>query len=165
MNIIQPPIIECTLDSVEATFRFGATLGAICKAGDVICLGGDLGAGKTTFAQSLAKGMGIDQKERVNSPTFAILHEYQGEHKIYHMDFYRLWSSDEVVELGLDEYFFAGGIVMIEWFERARELIPPAALYIILTPLLETARKVTLFSSDADWRARLKRAERYLLMG
>jgi len=162
MTTTPSPIIECTLNSVEATERFGTTLGSIFKAGDVICLDGDLGAGKTTLAQSLAQGSGIDQNERVNSPTFALLHEYHGVVRIFHMDFYRLSSSDDVVELGLDEYFYAGGIVMIEWSERAQDIIPARALQITLRPLSETARKIILHSGDADWSSRLSMAERSL---
>ncbi|MEJ2057385.1 MAG: tRNA (adenosine(37)-N6)-threonylcarbamoyltransferase complex ATPase subunit type 1 TsaE [Desulfofustis sp.] len=109
-----PPILTCTLDSLAATARFGLILGSECKPGDIICLGGELGAGKTTLAQALALGIGIDKAERVNSPTFALVHEYQGEVIIYHMDFYRLGSDDDVVELGLDEYFYTDGIAMIE---------------------------------------------------
>ncbi len=165
MTPASKPVNEYTLNSIAATAHFGTLLGSLCKAGDVICLGGDLGAGKTTLAQALAKGIGIDQKERVNSPSFALLHEYRGTITIYHMDFYRLWSSDDVVELGLDEYLYANGIVMIEWFERAPELIPPDALYITLTPLSETARKVALKSSAADWKMRLHQLEKHQYQG
>lgn len=153
------PASGYTLHSIAATERFGALLGSLCKAGDVLCLGGDLGAGKTTLAQALAKGIGIDQNERVNSPSFALLHEYPGTITIYHMDFYRLRSGDDVVELGLEEYFYADGIVLVEWFERAPELIPPEALYITLTPLSETARKVVLKSSAETWQMRLHQLE------
>lgn len=150
-----PTIIEYTLDSLEATARFGVLLGSVCTPGDILCLGGDLGAGKTTLAQALAQGIGIDTAERVNSPTFALLHEYRGVVPIYHMDFYRLFSAEEVRELGLDEYFYAGGIAIIEWFERAQELIPPIALFISLTMLSDSARKVVVRSGDPHWSVRL----------
>lgn len=148
-------MIERIFESPEDTARFGAKVGSLCRAGDVICLGGDLGAGKTTLAQALAEGIGIDTDERVNSPTFALLHEYRGEVTIYHMDFYRLWSGDEVVGLGLDEYLYAGGIAIIEWFERAPELIPASALYITMTTLSDSVRKAVVKSSDSAWGKRL----------
>ncbi len=147
--------MELIADSLETTLRFGKMLGSLCEPGDIICLGGELGAGKTTLAQALAAGIGVAHKEYVNSPTFAIMHEYQGRIPIYHMDFYRLGSSDDVLELGLDEYLHGDGISVIEWFERAVDIIPPSALIIILTAITDTTRKLVLRTHDEQWQQRL----------
>lgn len=149
--------MELITDSLEASCRLGKQLGSICEPGDVICLSGDLGAGKTTLVQAIAQGIGVGPEAYVSSPTFAIMHEYQGEPTIYHMDFYRLGSSEEVLELGLDEYLYGEGVVLIEWCERAEDIIPESALYLSLTPVSETSRKVVLHSHDNRWSNRLER--------
>ena len=154
--------MELLSDSVERTSTIGRTLGQLCEAGDIICLGGQLGAGKTALVQAIAAGAGVDQKEYVNSPTFAILHEYRGRVPIYHMDFYRLGTSEDVRELGLDEYLFRHGLALIEWYERAADLMPPSALFIHLSFIDEFSRALSLSSSDERWQRRLSRLTRYL---
>ncbi len=116
------PLTRISLD------RLAVLLGSLCRAGDIVCLEGELGAGKTTLTQALARGAGIDDQEYVSSPTFAYMNEYKGIIPLYHMDFYRLESSDDVLELGLDEYFYRSGITVIEWPERATEAIPETCL-------------------------------------
>ena len=138
-----------------STLKLGIQLGSICEPGDVICLGGDLGAGKTTLAQGIAAGAGVDEREYVNSPTFAILHEYHGRFPIYHMDFYRLNSSDEVIALGLEEYIYGSGVTLIEWFERARELVPESSLIIELFYTGENSREIAMHSAAGSWQQRI----------
>ena len=141
--------------SLETTADLGKKLGSICEPGDVICLAGDLGAGKTTMAQAIAAGAGVDQSEYVSSPTFAILHEYGGRIPIYHMDFYRLGSSEDVVELGLEDYFYGDGLTMIEWFERASDLLPESVLNIELSYINETSREILLHSDSSSWQIKI----------
>ncbi|MBT8355186.1 MAG: tRNA (adenosine(37)-N6)-threonylcarbamoyltransferase complex ATPase subunit type 1 TsaE [Desulfofustis sp.] len=141
--------------SLETTIDLGKKLGSICEPGDVICLAGDLGAGKTTMVQAIAAGAGVDHKEYVNSPTFAILHEHHGRIPIYHMDFFRLGSSDDVVELGLEDYFYGDGLTLIEWFERAGDLIPESVLVIELNYMDELTREISLYSASPGWRKRI----------
>ena len=141
--------------SPENTFALGKKLGSICEPGDVICLAGELGAGKTTMAQAIAAGAGVDQKEYVNSPTFAILHEYGGRIPIYHMDFYRLGSSEDVVELGLEEYFYGHGLTLIEWFERAIDLLPESVLIVELNYLNESTREISFKSDFPRWQKKI----------
>ncbi|NNF45571.1 MAG: tRNA (adenosine(37)-N6)-threonylcarbamoyltransferase complex ATPase subunit type 1 TsaE [Desulfofustis sp.] len=141
--------------SPETTIDLGKKLGSICEPGDVICLAGDLGAGKTTMVQAIAAGAGVDHKEYVNSPTFAILHEHHGRIPIYHMDFFRLGSSDDVVELGLEDYFYGDGLTLIEWFERAGDLIPESVLVIELNYMDELTREISLYSDSPGWRKRI----------
>ena len=96
------------------TFALAADVAKTLRAGDVILLHGELGAGKTTFTKGLAKALGIE--ETVTSPTFNYVKEYQGGRlPLFHFDMYRLGSSDELYELGLEEYFYRGGVVVVEW--------------------------------------------------
>lgn len=96
------------------TFALAADVAKTLRAGDVILLHGELGAGKTTFTKGLAKALGIE--ETVTSPTFNYVKEYQGGRlPLFHFDMYRVSDADEVYELGLDEYFYRGGVVVVEW--------------------------------------------------
>ena len=143
--------MRLTSPSLATTLQVGSNLGSICEPGDVVCLGGDLGAGKTTLAQGIAQGAGVDESEYVNSPTFAILHEYHGTFPIYHMDFYRLGSSEDVVALGLEEYLFGDGLALIEWFDRAEDVLPESKLVVHLSYVNETSREISLHSDDPHW--------------
>ena len=96
------------------TFALAADVAKTLRAGDVILLHGELGAGKTTFTKGLAKELGIE--ETVTSPTFNYVKEYQGGRlPLFHFDMYRVSDADEVYELGLEEYFYRGGVVVVEW--------------------------------------------------
>ena len=96
------------------TFALAADVAKTLRAGDVILLHGELGAGKTTFTKGLAKALGIE--ETVTSPTFNYVKEYQGGRlPLFHFDMYRVSDADEVYELGLEEYFYRGGVVVVEW--------------------------------------------------
>ena len=143
------------LVSLALLDRIGLSLGSLCEAGDIICLGGELGAGKTTLTRAIARGAGTDSQEYVCSPTFAFMHEYKGVVPLYHMDFYRLGSSDDVFELGLHEYFYASGITIIEWYERAENLIPPAHLLVRLELVDADNRRLTFSSPQVTWENRL----------
>lgn len=96
------------------TFALAADVAKTLRAGDVILLHGELGAGKTTFTKGLAKALGIE--ETVTSPTFNYVKEYQGGRlPLFHFDMYRVSDADEVYELGIEEYFYRGGVVVVEW--------------------------------------------------
>lgn len=112
------------LDNIAATDAFGRLLGECAMAGDVLCLDGELGAGKTTLTQAIARGLAVAAECYVTSPSFAIVHEYPGRIPLYHMDFYRLGSGDEVIDLGLEEYFYGNGLTVIEWAMRAVDILP-----------------------------------------
>ncbi len=116
--------------SQEDTLRFGELLGSSLRAGDVIALVGDLGAGKTTLTQGIAKGMGITQP--VNSPTFSLIHEYPGKIPLFHCDPYRLNSPEALYDLGFEEYFERGGVVIVEWANLVEDLLPEERLTITL---------------------------------
>lgn len=107
----------------EETKQFAQRFAKELKSGDVICLNGDLGAGKTAFVQGLAKGLGID--DYITSPTFTIVNEYFGDLPLYHFDVYRISESDEMYEIGYDEYITGDGICVIEWSEIISDILPP----------------------------------------
>lgn len=107
----------------EDTFNLGISLGNKAKPGEIFCINGDLGVGKTVFTQGFAKGMGIS--EAVNSPTFTILQEYQsGRLPLYHFDVYRIADATEMEEIGYEDYFYGEGVCLIEWSELIREILP-----------------------------------------
>jgi tRNA threonylcarbamoyladenosine biosynthesis protein TsaE len=112
------------LHNLGETQLFGSLLGNFAQAGDIYCLEGNLGAGKTAISQAIAKGLAVPPSTNVSSPSFAIMHEYQGRLPMYHMDFYRLGTADEVAELGLDEYFVGSGVCVIEWASKADDFLP-----------------------------------------
>lgn len=111
-----------SLNNLEETEKFGIFLGENLRPGDVVCLNGDLGAGKTTLTKSIAKGLGID--DYVTSPTFTIVNEYYGKIDLYHIDTYRLDDMVDVDYLGFDEYFYSDGVTIVEWAEKIRDALP-----------------------------------------
>ena len=111
-----------SLNNLEETEKFGLFLGENLRPGDVVCLNGDLGAGKTTLTKSIAKGLGIH--DYVTSPTFTIVNEYYSEIDLYHIDTYRLDDMVDVDYLGFDEYFYSDGVTIVEWAEKIRDALP-----------------------------------------
>ena len=104
--------------SAEETLELGHKIGERLGAGDCVLLFGGLGAGKTTFTQGLARGLGLPQEEYVRSPTFTLVNQYPGRIPIYHLDLYRLDTMDEMEELGLEEVFSGDGVCIVEWAEK-----------------------------------------------
>ena len=133
------------VNSVEETWELAKKLAAELRPGDVICLEGDLGAGKTTFTQGLAAAMGVPG--RVNSPTFCIVQEHRASANLQpstsnlqpaflvHMDLYRLHGEDDVIAIGWEDYLAEGAILVVEWPERAGALIPAEAKHVVFTHL------------------------------
>lgn len=116
--------IHVQLQDLGDTEKLGTILGSLAEPGDVICLEGDLGAGKTTLSQAIARGLEVPDNCYVTSPSFAILHEYEGRIPMYHMDFYRLQDGGEVEDLGFEEYFYLDGLTVIEWSSRTADILP-----------------------------------------
>ncbi len=111
------------LPDADATIAFGREFAAQLRAGDVLALSGDLGAGKTHFVKGLAAGLGAPAE--VTSPTFTLIHEYPGGRlPLFHFDFYRLESGDELLAIGFDDYLDAGGVLALEWAEKFPALLP-----------------------------------------
>ncbi|MCC8161350.1 MAG: tRNA (adenosine(37)-N6)-threonylcarbamoyltransferase complex ATPase subunit type 1 TsaE [Oscillospiraceae bacterium] len=111
-----------TSSSYEETTQIAAQFAKSLKKGDVLCMYGDLGAGKTAFVQGLAKGLGID--EIVTSPTFTIVNEYSGIMPLYHFDVYRIADCDEMYEVGYEEYVYGEGVSVIEWPQLIADVLP-----------------------------------------
>jgi len=130
-------------NSSAETEAIGRQLANDVGAGSVLALKGDLGSGKTLFTQGLVAGLKSDAA--VTSPTFTIVHEYQGGRlPIYHFDFFRLENRESVVRLGLEDYFFSDGVSVIEWADRFPELIPKQARWISFEIKSERQRIITL---------------------
>ncbi|HCL03723.1 MAG TPA: tRNA (adenosine(37)-N6)-threonylcarbamoyltransferase complex ATPase subunit type 1 TsaE [Lachnoclostridium phytofermentans] len=105
------------------TYRLGKRMGENAQKGQVYCLSGDLGVGKTVFTKGFATGLGIT--EPISSPTFTIVQEYeQGELPLYHFDVYRIEDIEEMEEIGYEDYFYGNGVCLIEWAVRIKELLP-----------------------------------------
>ena len=117
--------------SEEETFAIGSMLGREAEAGQIYCLDGDLGAGKTVFARGFADG--LDIHEPVTSPTFTIIREYRdGRLPLFHFDVYRIGDPGEMEAIGYEEYFFGDGVCLVEWSELISELIPDDAIRVII---------------------------------
>lgn len=116
-------------NSAKDTFAFGQKLGREAVPGEIICLDGDLGVGKTVFTQGFAAGLGID--DYVNSPTFNIVKEYEGGRlPLYHFDVYRIGDPSEMEEIGYEDYFYGQGVSIIEWPGQIEELLPKEACWV-----------------------------------
>ena len=114
--------------SAEETERFGEALAQELRAGDVLAFTGSLGMGKTAFTRGLARGLGC--RGRVTSPTFTIVNEYEGKTPLFHFDMYRLGSSDELFDIGWDDYLARGGVCAVEWSERVSDALPGDTIFV-----------------------------------
>ena len=133
--------IELSAVSAEQTRAVGREVAAVLGSGDIVSLTGDLGAGKTTFVQGAALGLGI--RQAVLSPTFTLVRQYEGAPPVYHLDVYRLDSLQDVLDLGLDEILDRGGVVFIEWGDVIEALLPESYLEV----------EISLHDDDEDRRS------------
>jgi tRNA threonylcarbamoyladenosine biosynthesis protein TsaE len=141
MNILKIPKTIITR-SAAATQKLGQELAGALNAGDIVCLIGGLGAGKTCLVQGICRGLKVP--EYVNSPTFKIVNEYRGRVPVYHFDLYRLDNRAQIEGLGYEEYLCGGGITLIEWAEKIIPYLPETYLEISLTRVTENARRIRL---------------------
>lgn len=130
--------------SAAETFELGCKLGQELSVPKVVCLFGELAAGKTTLIKGLVYGATQVDPSVVQSPTFTYLHIYEGQKKVYHFDLYRLRDIDEFLSMGFDEYFEADGICCIEWSERIASYLPADRLSILLQHVQENQRLITV---------------------
>ena len=115
--------------SPEETFELGKTLSEKAQPGQIFCLEGDLGTGKTVFTKGFGAGLGI--RGPINSPTFTLVQVYEdGRLPLYHFDVYRLGEPEEIEELGYEEYFFGEGVTLVEWASQVEDYIPRDAVWI-----------------------------------
>lgn len=128
--------------SPQETEWLAERIARVLKCGDVLGLIGELGAGKTCFIRGLAKGLNVQKKYYVSSPSFTILKIYPGDKNLYHFDFYRLYEPYEFEELGFDDYLRSDGIVVVEWADRFEELLPARMIKIRFEVLGDNERKI-----------------------
>jgi tRNA threonylcarbamoyladenosine biosynthesis protein TsaE len=136
--------IYITRDARE-TMKLGEDLGKLLSSGDFLALKGDLGAGKTAFTKGIAKGLGVT--DEITSPTFTIIHEYQGDTRLIHIDTYRLDHPQELEDIGFNDYL-SEGVVVMEWADRVRNLLPRKVLWVCFEILAEDRRKITIISDS-----------------
>ena len=150
--------IALFLKDLEASLAFGLYLGLVALPGDIITLGGSLGAGKTTITQAIGQGLEVPTDQYITSPTFSLLHEYPGRLPLYHMDLYRLSGEEEIEELGFEDYLYGNGLTVIEWPDRLGTLMPTDRLHIDLelTSRSENARRAKLTAFGDSWQERVK---------
>ena len=135
----------------EDTQALGKRLSASLRAGDVVLLSGQMGAGKSEFARGVARGLGITSA--VPSPSFTILNAYdEGRLPLYHFDWYRIGDESELTDMGLDEFIGGDGVCLIEWHERAEDLLPDTCLEVLLCRQEDESRIITLMP-HGDWEA------------
>ena len=136
----------------EDTFQCGKELGQQCKPGEIYCLLGDLGVGKTVFTQGFAEGLGIE--EPISSPTFTIVQVYEeGRMPFYHFDVYRIGDVEEMDELGYEDYFFGNGVCLVEWANLIAELLPERVNVIKIEKDLTKGfdyRRITIEEADNE---------------
>ena len=150
--------INLATTSAEETRSLGEAVASALRPKDVVSLTGDLGAGKTTLVQGMARALGVEQP--VISPTFNLVREYAGRLRLVHMDVYRLERLNEVLELGFDEMIEDDGVVMIEWGDAIEALLPEARLEIeLILPPSGDDRSIHLSARGATWAARWEALE------
>jgi tRNA threonylcarbamoyladenosine biosynthesis protein TsaE len=135
-------MLETKTNSPQQTKELGRLLGELAKPGDVFCLYGDLGSGKTHLSQGIAEGLGV--KEHVTSPTFTLINEYEGKYPLYHMDVYRLGGPEDMEDLGYEEYFYGDGVTLVEWADIVVDVLPGERLDIQFENLGESDRLLRL---------------------
>lgn len=141
--------------SAEETVRLGTAISPVVVPGDMIVLSGDLGAGKTTFTQGLAVGLGI--LEPVTSPTYLLMKEYPGgRYPLMHMDIYRLEKIQEVIDLGYDEFLDPSYVVVVEWGDMVEPLLPRDHLDVEIKHVDEDVRRITIAPKGTTWHSRME---------
>jgi len=126
----------------QETEDLGERLAKCLRAGSVVALYGDLGAGKTAFVRGMARGLAID--ESVSSPTYTIVNEYPGDPALFHFDMYRLKDSGDLYGIGWDDYLDRNGICVTEWSERIEDALPADTVRVHIDRMSESTRKITI---------------------
>ncbi len=138
--------------SYEETLALGSRFAKVLKRGDIVCLFGDLGSGKTAFTKGVAKGLKI-KAEEVHSPTFTLMNIYEGRIPVYHFDLYRIESPD-LLGLGYEEFFYGNGVAVIEWSEKLGAFLPAECWKIEFKHAGEDVRKISLSFKGEGFKER-----------
>lgn len=129
-------------NSPEETVNLGMRIGSYLRKGDILALQGSLAAGKTTITKGIAAALGIT--ESVTSPTFTLISEYYGKMTLYHMDVYRLDSTEDFINLGVEEMLYGDGVCVIEWSEKVMKELPEKTIRILLETATDGSRNITI---------------------
>lgn len=165
MPILREGELDIISRSADQTRRLGARLGSLLQAGDVICLSGDMGAGKTVFSSGIGSGWG--SKTPVTSPTFNLVHEHRrtkDSQTLYHLDCYRLHGGGDAESIGLDEILSGNGPIIIEWPEHIQALLPRERLWVDLR-IEESMRRNFVFDATGERYEKLLARFRELAFG
>jgi tRNA threonylcarbamoyladenosine biosynthesis protein TsaE len=141
--------IRIDLADEPATDRLGRAIASAVLPNDVLGLIGPLGAGKTRLSRAIAEALGVDPRA-IASPTFVLIHEYEGRLPVFHFDAYRLEGPAAFEALGVADYWEAGGICLVEWADRVASLLPESATYLTIEPTGETSRRIDIIAADSS---------------
>ena len=146
--------------STKQTVQLGKRIGGRLRSGDVVALVGELGAGKTHLIKGLAAGVGVEGASDITSPSFTLIHEYQGRIPFYHLDLYRLAAEEDIVDLGIEEYLGREGVAVIEWADRIPSFLPKELLRITLHYLDARSRSVLFLGKGIRYETLLEELRR-----
>jgi tRNA threonylcarbamoyladenosine biosynthesis protein TsaE len=141
--------LQIVSQSTGDTQTLGEQLGHLLDAGDIVCLYGELGSGKTMLSKGIAKGLGVTDEQAVRSPSFVLIHRYQGRVPIYHIDLYRLDGPTEIADIGVRELLGGDGVAVIEWADKLDASLPSERLDIALAHRTEETRLITITPQGA----------------
>ncbi len=160
MNILSNIKFSVTDDSVrietgevEQTIELGNLIGSLLKAGDVVALIGQLGAGKTYLTKGIAEGQGVKDRKEVTSPSYVLIKQYMGRIPIYHFDAYRVKSPDEMYDIDCVGFFWGEGISIIEWADKVMECLPDDFIKIMIETVGETSRDIHISYQGERYRS------------
>lgn len=140
--------MELISSSHEETQKIGKAIGKLLTSGDIVCLYGDLGSGKTCLAQGIIKGLDVVEDKYLRSPTFTLINQYKGRMPVSHLDLYRLDNLYEIQNIGVEEHLYGDEVIIIEWAERLKELLPEKRINIHISTIDINTRKFTILSPD-----------------
>jgi tRNA threonylcarbamoyladenosine biosynthesis protein TsaE len=138
------------------TQELGERVGRLLEAGDVVCLYGELGSGKTVLTKGIARGLGVAPEHTVRSPSFVLLHRYQGRVPVYHADLYRLDGPADIADIGLREFLGGDGVAVIEWADKLEASLPRERLDIAIAHQTEETRLITIIPQGTRYRQRFE---------
>jgi tRNA threonylcarbamoyladenosine biosynthesis protein TsaE len=149
--------LQVMSQSTVATQALGEQLGRLIEAGDIVCLYGELGSGKTVLSKGIARGLGVADEHTVRSPSFVLIHRYQGRVPMYHADLYRLDGPTDIADIGLREFLAGDGVAVIEWADKLDASLPSERLDIALAHQEEQTRLITVTPQGAHYRQLFER--------
>jgi tRNA threonylcarbamoyladenosine biosynthesis protein TsaE len=157
--ILDRQTVDFVSHSADQTRRMGARLGQLLVGGEVLCLTGDLGTGKTCLVQGI--GQGLEFEDRITSPSFTLVNEYRGGRlPLYHVDLYRIVDAKAALTFGLDEYLYGEGVCAIEWAERVEEIWPGEYLRVSLRHIDDAKRGLTFRGFGVQYERLVRRLKR-----